>query len=207
MKSLLITAIIIIIVLFFPIKIKLYVSFKDNVLSVKFFNKDVLKYPNPNKETKKSKKRPKQKKKTSNDEELKNKYNVAFYKYVINSFLGRYRESLRFKLLITIKIIYDINDAAKTALLYPVLCESIDLFYAVLNIPFKIKSRTADVNPLFKGENFLEFKIDGILICNLVKIIYMLVLVYTSFLGGIKNGKSSNRKSNEVNNGKSKKYD
>lgn len=84
----------------------------------------------------------------------------------------KYKPTLRFKLFCN----YGLIDASKTAIAYGYIYSVSPLIYKLLNIVFKIKKYDYDIKPDFE-KTFFESNIDSIIFVNLIKIIYMFILI------------------------------
>jgi hypothetical protein len=97
----------------------------------------------------------------------------------------KYKPTLRFRLYCN----YGLIDASKTAITYGYIYALSPLIYKSLNIPFKIKKYDYDIEPNFEG-TFLESNIDSIIFVNIIKIIYMFIVIRTK-IKYLKNIKSN----------------
>ena len=186
-----------IIVFFIPIPIKILFFYKDKNAVLKIYSKNI----NLNKSMN-----------ITNASESVNKGAVmnstnkgkSFYFLILKDYLKRL-SSTKFKpkLILGFSFKYSTNDAAVTSLIYPLINEFLSLVCTILKIPFKLKFKTVSITPEYKNKVDIYLVINCIFIVNIVKLTYMIILLLISYLGGLKHGKSSNRKFNEVNFGKS----
>lgn len=150
------------IILFFPVRIKLSVKFIDKHLSIKIFGKELLK-------EKKKKKKKKQKENVFQFESIKkiaNKLNKAPLK-----------PSVKFNM----DIHYGLEDAAVTAILYGLFQSIFSLIYNVFSLYFKVKKFAPKANPVFNKE-ILNLEIKSIITINLANIIYITIIILNMFL-------------------------
>ncbi|GKX66180.1 DUF2953 domain-containing protein [Inconstantimicrobium mannanitabidum] len=197
MKILIIVAII----LLFPIPIKLRISYIDKKFKVMLFNiqlnKKKIISPEDLKKTE-------EKIKENNIAEKIEKSQKTIYINTAKIFIKKlkhtfYKPTLRLKF----KFEYDFDNAATTALMYPFITEITSLFCTLLRIPFILKKNCVSVIYKFENSFFVNCDLSCIFIINLAKLIYIMILLLLSYIGGKKYGKSSNRKFDEVNYGKS----
>ena len=86
---------------------------------------------------------------------------------------------LKPKIIINASLVYGIDDAAFTAILYGLLCNIPNLLYLILNIIFKVKKLSLDIEPKF-NKTLLTFGITSIFYFNIANIIYILFLLFKS---------------------------
>lgn len=171
----------IMLLIIFPIPIKIEVNFIDNIFFFKFFNKliftskdgiqikflkKIIEYKSNKKDKKYSFKK---------EHPSKKKRKIAFirlYKYLRNN---------KFKPLIKFKgyLDYGIEDAALCALLYGILNIVPGFLYYILSIVFEVNSLRLNITPEFNKKH-LSFGITGIFYFNIANIIYILFLFYKS---------------------------
>ena len=179
----------IILLIIFPIPIKIEVSFIDNILFFKLFNKLIftskdgiqLKLLRKFLESKSKKNnidhsyKEKENPKKERIKAKKRSREIAFIK------LYNYISNNKFKPLIKIKgyLDYGIEDAALCALLYGILNILPGFLYFILSIVFDVTNLRLNINPRF-NKTHLSFGITGIFYFNLANIIYILFLFYKS---------------------------
>lgn len=173
--------ILIIILIFFipiPLKISIYYSIKDYY--IKFYR--FIIFSEQKNKLKKNIKRKLYNHKNTNEKNLKNKKKSKFN---LNNFKGRnisplilklYNSSFKPKLNFKCNIDYSLNDAAKTAVFYGVMCELPSLVHLISNILFKSNKFTFDINPVFEDEFLLKIEISSIIFLSFAHIIYVLIL-------------------------------
>ena len=86
----------------------------------------------------------------------------------------------KFKPLLRIKfsLYYSLNDAAKTAIFYGVLCQAPPLIYVLLNIPFKTCKFNFKINPIFEDKFSLKIETSSIIFLSFANIIYMIIILF-----------------------------
>lgn len=141
--------------------ITLYIyKFKININKVfNFFNKKKKKKPCEEKEKGKS--------------QLDFQSVLALINYVDQI---RFKPTLRFKFYCSFGLI----DASKTAITYGYVNSFSPVLYKFLTIPFKIKKYTFHIEPDF-DETMLETNMSSIIFVNIIKIIYMSVLILNKY--------------------------
>lgn len=169
--------ILILLLLIVPFPIKLRVIFQDLDLEVYLYRFKVFSLQKTLKKKKekekckpkKEKKKPKKKKLQFNLEVLKN----IIYKLNHNP--------IKPKMRLCYQMNYSTGDAANTAKIYGIIYQVITTFYMILNIPFKIVENDMNLTPNFQSEGiYVKIKIKSIIFLNLVKIIYMILLILLS---------------------------
>lgn len=183
-------SLIIILILLFPIKIKLTLFFDGNNLEVKLFkfkilekniDEVLLKMKNLKDEKSKNKKK-KQKKKLH----LLKYFNVKKVN-LINNFIGnKYKPEL----IIYNNISYSLCDAAITGILYGLLNTIFYSFFATINLFFNLKIKFNKITPIFEDRNSISFLNKSIIKINFVQIIIMIVIIIKNirFKGGPQKG-------------------
>lgn len=81
------------------------------------------------------------------------------------------------KVKIKINLSYGLNDAALTAMAYGVLCMLCPMVLQLLDSIFKLKDPHFNVTPEY-NKYILKLEINSIIFINLVKVIYILIVVY-----------------------------
>ncbi|MCY6354335.1 DUF2953 domain-containing protein [Clostridium sp. ZS2-4] len=149
--------------LFLPLPLLITIGYKTNTLSVYIFG--IKLYPGK-KSNKKLSKKTHKKKKTK-------KISLKDYKEIWNKITNNpFKPSLYFKF----NMIYGLDDAAKTAILYGTLSSLPPFLYNLFSYFFHTKKFKIDFKPIFE-KSILEFKIKSIIWINFAKIIYMSLLV------------------------------
>ena len=179
----------IMLLIIFPIPIKIEVNFIDNIFFFKFFNKliftskdgiqikflkKIIEYKSNKKDKKYSfkKEHPSKKKKVKFKKKKRKIAFIRLYKYLRNN---------KFKPLIKFKgyLDYGIEDAALCALIYGILNIVPGFLYYILSIVFEVNSLRLNITPEFNKKH-LSFGITGIFYFNIANIIYILFLFYKS---------------------------
>lgn len=88
--------------------------------------------------------------------------------------------NLKFKPFLRIKLSldYSLNDAAKTAIFYGVLCQVPPLIYVLLNVPFKTCKYNFKINPIFEDKFLLKIETSSITFLSFANIIYMIIILF-----------------------------
>lgn len=154
---------IVLILIFLPLPVLITVFFKANTLFVYIFGVKLY----PRKKNNKNISHKKHKKKKNKKISLEG-YTEIWHKINTNPF----KPSLYFKF----NIIYGLDDASKTAILYGILSSLPPFLYKLLCSFFHTKKFKIDLKPIFE-KSILEFKIKSIIWINFAKIIYMSLLV------------------------------
>lgn len=149
--------------LFLPLPVLITMGYKTNTLSVYIFGIKLY----PSKKNNKNIFKKKHKKKKNKKITLKD-YKKIWHKINTNPF----KPSLYFEF----NMIYGLDDAAKTAILYGTLSSLPPFLYNLLCSFFHTKKFKIDLKPIFE-KSILEFKIKSIIWINFAKIIYMSLLV------------------------------
>ncbi len=110
----------------------------------------------------------------------KSKFFLQLYKNIDFRSLISYLYNSKFKPLLKIKfsLDYSLNDAARTALFYGLLCQVPSLIYAIINVPFKIYKFDFKVNPVFEDKFLLKFEISSIIFLSFANIIYIIIILF-----------------------------
>lgn len=177
----LLSAILIILVILFipfPLKISAYYSIEDYY--IKFYKFIILSKQKDNLKIKKEKELYKDK--TIDENNFKNEKVPKFtldsfsIKEIRNLIFKLYNRSFKPWLKFKCNMDYSLNDAAKTASFYGVMCQLPDLVHLISNIAFKSKKFTFDINPVFEDKFLLKIEISSIIFLSLAHIIYVLIL-------------------------------
>lgn len=169
--------IIIFILLFLPLPIKINLEYLNNNLIVKLYKYPLFSSKNGI-ENKHLKKLIKNENKIKDDiEKSKRKYKkkISYRKLYRNISTNK----LKPKIIINASLVYGIDDAAFTAILYGLLCNIPNLLYLILSIIFKVKKLSLNIEPKF-NKTLLTFGITSIFYFNIANIIYILFLLFKS---------------------------
>lgn len=170
--TLLIIISVVILIMFIPLPLFLTFIYEENKLAVYVYNIKV----HPSEKTKNTVKKPK-----SNT-----MYPKALYIRIIKHIYRKsnhtlFKSSLKFKC----NILYGLDDACATALLYGVLNSTLQCFYHLFSELFRVKDFDIDITPKF-NKSIFKLKVNSIIFINLAKIIYIVYLIYISFKKGSK---------------------
>lgn len=171
--KLLFIVLIIVIILFIPIPFKLNIYFSEEDYYVKLYRLTL--FSKQKTLTKKVNGKVLKKTKIRKDHILKNK---KFNSLILKLYKLNFKPTLRIKYTLE----YSLNDAAKTAIFYGVLCQLSELIYSIIDLRFKIKKYTFDINPIFKDKLLLKFEISSIIFLSFVHIIYILIIALRSII-------------------------
>jgi hypothetical protein len=110
------------------------------------------------------------------------KFFHQFYERINFRFLILNLQNLNLKLkpLLRIKLSldYSLNDAARTAIFYGVLCQAPPLIYILLSKPFKINRYNFKINPRFENNFLLKFESSSIIFLSFANIIYITIILF-----------------------------
>ena len=190
--ALILTLLITIFIILFPIPLKIEISFKDNIFQLKIFNSNIYSSNNgiENKLLKKiiSRTNIDLKKETTikyKDKEAVNSSKIRRKKIIQKVSIKKlYNNITKNKFKPSIKIngnlIFGIEDAAYCAILYGLLCNIPLILRIFLEKVFKTKRIDFNLIPKF-NTNTIIFGITSIFYFNIAHIIYIFFLVYKSF--------------------------
>lgn len=180
MKYLLWISAIIILVLLFPIPIKITLIYDDEIFTLKIYNKVII--PSKNKKSNdKKKNKPRDYIETPSGEEI-SKLKLKDIREIINFFINT---KLKFSMRTKINIDYAIDDAAINAIAYGLLHQITAFIATILNLFFKVKNFIPNINIKY-NENFFKFEITSIFFINIAKIIYMIIAIFHHYKRGRK---------------------
>lgn len=184
MKIFLLVLVLVVIILLLPIPL---------IFSAKYINKKVFFYfyGLNLKRLLKAKKRKKKKNKIA-----KKNITLKLIRYYFNALK---KNPFKPYTYLTFNMLFGLDDAAATAILYGLLCSAYPILYNILFKILKLKKYNVSVRPDLNNK-VIEFKINSIIWFNLAQIIYMAIILIK---GVLLYGRSSNRKSNEKYHGKS----
>ena len=172
---------IIILVLLFPIPIKITLIYADEIFTLKIYNKVII--PSKSKKTKaKKKNKPKVYIETPGEEET-SKLKIKDIKEIIDFFINT---KLKFNIRTNVDIEYAIEDAAINAIAYGFLHQITAFISTILNLFFKVKNFVPNINIKY-NENFFKFKSTSIIFINIAKIICIVIAIFYHYKRGRKN--------------------
>lgn len=176
------------IIILFPIPIKITLKYSNKFLEIFIYKKKI----NIHKSLKSSKKIKSTQSNKTNTNPVKI-YLKSLIKININDIkLIFYKiKSLKFKpiLILNTKLEYGLDDAALVAILFGYIHSAHSFLYMILINFFKVKKINFNVIPHFE-ENDLYMEISSIIYINLAKIIYMTLKILTCLIN-IKHSKSN----------------
>ncbi|MEW8993063.1 DUF2953 domain-containing protein [Clostridium sp.] len=171
---------IVMLVLLFPIPIKITLIYANEIFTLKIYNKVII--PSKSKKAKAKKKdKPKDYIETPNEEKI-SKLKIKDVKEIIELFINF---KFKFTMRTNIKIDYAIEDAALNAITYGFLYQITAFISTILNLFFKVKKFTPTINIKY-NENFFKFKSTSIIFINIAKIIYMVIAIFYHYIKGRK---------------------
>ncbi len=164
---------IIIILLFMPIPIKVIIYYSPADYYIKIYKLTIM-----------SKKKPPKRDKPVVKKERKfflNAYKNIDYKSLLSNM---YNLNIRFKPLLKLNFsfYYSLNDAAKTAIFYGILCQIPPLIYIFLKFIFKINKFNLSINPIFEDKFLLKIEASSIIFLSFANIIYMTIIIFKKVL-------------------------
>lgn len=160
------------IILLFPIPLKITLTYSGGKAHFRIYNKEI----NLKKKTKKKAEEVTAKQKDALEEatDSGDLFNFKNIKKIIKALKNnKYKFTLKSK----ISIDYSLEDAAHTAILFGLLNSLLSTTYIVLNMFFKIKEYDFKVTPQYNNYYF-NFEIESIISLNLAKIIYMCIIIF-----------------------------
>lgn len=166
---------VILLIFFIPIPIKLNIYYSAADYYIKLYRFTIL-----------SKNKLENKKKNLNKDEpvikKKRKYIPLFdkeisAKSIISDFI---KLNIKFKPLLRIKfsLEYSLNDSARTAISYGILCQTPPIIYTLLKIPFSIRKFNYNITPVFEDKFLLKIETSSIIFLSLANIIYMIIILF-----------------------------
>lgn len=166
-------------ILFIPIPIKFNILYKEFIIYFKIYNKLILNFDLRTISSYISMK---------NDYKKMNKKISFFKKYFKNKEIDSKKllknlNSNKFKPFINVKtnIDFGIYDAAICAIVYGFLWNIIVLIKVPLDLIFNAQDISLSINPRF-NTNYLLFSINSIFYISIANIIYMIFLIFKSFI-------------------------
>ena len=165
----------ILLILFIPIPIKINIYYSRVNYYVKLYGFTIIsrrKIENRKKTIKKDKSALKDK---ANDFYKKINFKSLEYKTLI---LKLYSSKFKPLLKIDLFLDYSLNDAARTAIFYGVLCQTPPLIYFLLNILFNLRKFNLKINPVFEDKFFLKIETSSIFFLSFANIIYIIIILF-----------------------------
>ncbi|MDP4177578.1 MAG: DUF2953 domain-containing protein [Bacillota bacterium] len=99
-------------------------------------------------------------------------------KKLYNLFIRLKKNKLKSKIIINFEMNYGFDDAAKVALLYGFFYSISPLLYGLFNTTFDVKKYNYNILA-YTNKKILNIKFKSIIIINLVKIINMLIIIFS----------------------------
>lgn len=190
--ALILTVLIIILLLIFPIPLKVGISLNEGIFKLKIFNLNIFSSNNgienklikklvnkTNIDFKKETTIKYKDKKASKSSPLKRKKiikKISIRKLYTNISNNKFRPLIKIDGHLT----FGIEDAAYCAILYGLLCNIPTLLGLILEKFFQVKDIKINIIPKF-NTNTISFGITSIFYFNVANIIYILYLIYKSF--------------------------
>jgi hypothetical protein len=179
MKVLMLTVIILcilLLIIFFPIKIKVRIIYENNKLKVYIFNKLINQSSEENKtnETNKTEKRKSKIGIKNTFPKGRNLIKNIYYEYFSKApYKGRIKRLLMPSITIECNVTYGFDDASITGISYGILCTIPGQLRHIIEKRLKLKGYMVNIEPKFNSQLF-KFKVLSIFSLNLVQIIYIL---------------------------------
>ncbi|WP_160691515.1 DUF2953 domain-containing protein [Clostridium sp. C2-6-12] len=169
---------VILLIIFIPIPIKFNIYYSGVNYYIKLYGVTIISQKKVKKKKNLlSKTKPKIKKKIINFSKLFNKVNFKSLEYkplISKLYHSKFKPILKVNLFVD----YSLNDAAKTAIFYGVLCQTPPIIYIILSILFKINKYNFKVNPIFEDKFFLKIETSSIFFLSLANIIYIIIILF-----------------------------
>lgn len=169
---------VILLIIFLPIPIKINIYYSGVNYYIKLYGFTII---SPSKIKKTKKLFPKAESTLNNkSHRLKNFYKKIDLKSLEYKALISKLYNSKFKPLLKIDLSfnYSLNDAARTAIFYGVLCQTPPLIYLILNILFNIRKFNLKINPIFEDKFFLKIETSSIFFLSFANIIYIIIILF-----------------------------
>lgn len=168
--------IIIVIILLIPIPLKTTVVFKDKNLNIYLYRFKI--YSTIRKEKKIEKVEEELVKEGRILDIIKEKFTYEGVRKIMKSLCCN---PIKPKVKMNYSLEYGFDDASTTAISYGIAHQIISALNIFINVPLKLVNSQYKINPIFNSEKFfIHLNIKSIISVNLVKIIYIVVLVVLS---------------------------
>ncbi|MGL5649778.1 MAG: DUF2953 domain-containing protein [Clostridium sp.] len=171
--KLLLFFIVIIFILFFPFKVKLYFSYIDSSFQLKLYNFSI--FPS------KKKKHLNRKKKKSSKKKKKKPLNNLTPNNILLFISNFNKRKFKPKFFLDFNFTYSLNDAKNTALSFGAIHSVIPFILRFFSIFFKISPPKLSINPSFKDLFFITLKGQCIITLSLGQIIYTAFILIKEF--------------------------
>lgn len=166
---------VILLILFIPIPIKISMYYSNADYYVKLYKLTVIskdKLRRKNESTRKIK--PTTKKKHKSILKLKKEINIKSLISNLTNLDPKFKPLLRIKFSLE----YSLNDAARTAIFYGVLCQAPSLMYILLKVPFNIRKFNYKITPIFEDKFLLKIETSSIIFLSFANIIYIIIILF-----------------------------
>lgn len=169
---------VILLIIFLPIPIKINISYSGVNYYIKLYGFTITS-PQKTKTTKRFFHKPESTLKNKSNK-LKNFYKKIDFKSLEYKALISKLYNSKFKPLLKIDLYFDysLNDAARTAIFYGVLCQTPPLIYLLLKIMFNIRKFNLKINPIFEDKFFLKIETSSIFFLSFANIIYIIIILF-----------------------------
>ena len=169
---------IILLIFFIPIPIKINMHYSATNYYIKLYGFTII---SRNKFENKKKLIPKTKTIVDNvPNAFKRFYNSINFKALDYRSLISKLYNLKFKPSLKINLFfnYSLNDAARTAIFYGILCQIPPLIYLLLNISFNVHKFNMNINPIFEDKFLLKIETSSIFFLSIANAIYIIIILF-----------------------------
>lgn len=169
---------VILLVIFIPIPIKFNIYYSGINYYIKLYGITII---SPKKVKKRKKLFIKNKQKITNKKFnfLKFSKDIDFKSLEYRALISKlYHSKFKPILKMNLFIDYSLNDAARTAIFYGVLCQTPPIIYILLNIIFKLSKYNFKINPIFEDKFFLKIETSSIFFISFANIIYIIIILF-----------------------------
>ena len=168
---------VILLVIFIPIPIRFNIYYSAINYYIKLYGITIISQKKVQKKKNASlKTEPKLKKKKINFSRHFEKIDFKSLEYktiIFKLYHSKFKPILRSNLFID----YSLNDAAKTAIFYGVLCQTPPIIYLILSVLFKLNKFNFKVNPIFEDKFFLKIETSSIFFISFANIIHIIIIL------------------------------
>ena len=169
---------VVLLIIFLPIPIKINIYYSGVNYYIKLYGFTII----SQKETKNKKKLFLKAESTlkNKSDRFKNFYKEINFKSLEYKALISKLYNSKFKPFLKLDLFFDysLNDAARTAIFYGVLCQTPPLIYILLKILFNIRKFNLKINPIFEDKFFLKIETSSIFFLSFANIIYMIIILF-----------------------------
>lgn len=165
---------VILLILFIPIPIKISIYYSTINYYIKLYKITIISKDKLKRKKEFSRKiEPTTKKKHKLISKLKKEINIKSLISNLNKLNPKFKPLLRIKFSLE----YSLNDAARTAIFYGVLCQTPSLIYILLKAPFNIHKFNYKIIPIFEDKFLLKIETSSIIFLSFANIIYMIIIL------------------------------